>query len=136
MIPTKRKQVIKVKDTASSDIIQIKDNTELYNKLFPFLALGFSLHKACIYSNINYSTVKNRCSEDIDLQNKINKTIDNIVIMSRKALYDEVSTKPFDKAREAHMFVLQNLDQDFKKTTGSGLSITAGDLEVKIVNYQ
>lgn len=87
---------------------------EYFTKILPYLSLGLSLHKSCIQANVPYTTVIDYCKADENFRNKIDRNISNPVIISRTKLIKEAEEKDWGET-DAHKFILENLDQDFRK---------------------
>jgi len=107
---------------------------EYFTKILPFLQLGLSLHKSCIQANVPYTTIIDRCKTDEGFRNKIDRNIANPVIISRTKLVKEAEEKDWGET-DAHKFILENLDQDFRKKE-SQINIASNEMKVEFISYE
>lgn len=65
---------------------------ECFTKIQPYLQLGYSFHKACLYAEIPYTTYKKYYDENQDFRNKIDKERSQVNLTARKNIVDRIKT--------------------------------------------
>lgn len=92
---------------------------EYFTRILPYLNLGLSIHKSCNQADIPYTTVIDYYNQDESFRRRVDKAREDLVVKSRAKLVEAVDTKK--RFSEEHKYVLDNLDEDFKKNMKVGV---------------
>lgn len=99
------------------------DRDEYFYLIQPFLELGYTLHKACLFSLVPYMTVKTWYDEndgDNDFRKKVDREILKLNAVSRKIIFDAIVK---GKSKEDAWKWLEKREKD---ELGIALDITTG----------
>jgi hypothetical protein len=61
-----------------------------FEKIKPFLKVGYSLHKACILGRVNYTTLYNYYKEDEEFRNMVERERNLVNVLARQVIIEKI----------------------------------------------
>jgi len=104
---------------------------EYFEKIKPFLQLGYSLYRACQFAGLNYRRVYNHYQRNEDFKNKVERERNLVNTQARKILIKAMIGD--DKNPPDPKLALEWLDRMEKDEFSKRIEITGADGE-KLVN--
>ncbi len=64
---------------------------EVFTKIQPYLQLGYSFHKSCLFAQIPYTTYKKYYDENLNFRNKIERERSQVNLTARRNIVDKIN---------------------------------------------
>ncbi len=90
------------------------DIEKYFTKIQPYLQLGYSLHKACLYAETPYTSLKPYYDEDENFRNRVERERNYPNVRARRALLNAIEK---DDAKVAIEWLQSMEKDDFSKRT-------------------
>ena len=101
------------------------DSEECFTKIQPFLQLGYSFHKACLYAQIPYTTYKKYYDENEDFHNKIDRERSLISVTARKNIIKTIESGDYKASlRWLESFEKEDFSTELKESKQNTSNIT------------
>jgi hypothetical protein len=104
---------------------------EYFEKIKPFLQLGYSLYRACQFAGLNYKMIYNHYERNEDFKNKVERERNLVNTQARKILIKAMMGD--NKVPSDPKLALEWLDRMEKDEFSKRIEITGADGE-KLVN--
>lgn len=107
------------------------DRDEYFGFIQPFLELGYSLWKACLFAEVPYMTVKDWFDQDESFRKKVIREQNKISAIARKVLADKITSR----SPNAALSWLERMERDEFGNPNEGVTdgLTAEDDSIKAI---